>query len=130
MENPSSDHLDKILKKDPALVPSSAGPQGLFACRLARPLSVNDQKNMDQLAAVFAEHGGSMTQDSFDTAFESLIFGQLAWSGADRIWGGRSGSNWACWLDLLQYAIRTKLAGVSGRLPTLVYHLPALGESV
>lgn len=130
MENPSSDHLDKILKKDPALVPPSAGLQGLFACHLVRPLSVNDQKNMDQLAAVFAEHGGSMTQDLFDVTFLSRNFGQLAWSGADRIWGGRSGSNWACWLDLLQYAIRTKLASVSGRLPTLIYHLPAIDKAV
>lgn len=127
MENPSSDHLAEILKKDPALVPSFVGLNGV---RPARALSTSDQKSMDQLAAVFAEHGGLMSQDSFDTTFESRKFGQLGWSGADRIWGGRSGSSWACWLDLLQYAIREGLASNSGKAPKLIYHLPAIDKAV
>lgn len=96
-----------------------------------KPLSPSDQKLLDHLTAIFAEHGGSMTQQKFDSVFGGFLFGSTdgahwqGWNGDNIIWGDMGGGDWAKWLDLLQYAYQAGLASTEGKVPNLVYHLPA-----
>lgn len=97
-----------------------------------KPLSKGDQALLDHLTEIFAEHGGSMTAAKFDEVFTGKEFGTKdgphcqGWNNDDILWGDMGGSDWACWLSLLQYAIDAGVASYSGEtVNSAVYYLPA-----
>lgn len=68
-----------------------------------------------------------MTQQKFDEVFMSARAPGFmhGWSGKDRLWGELGGSDWSCWLDLLQHAVWAGVASQTGKVPNVTYHLPA-----